>query len=84
MDYYVGECFFELSNYLNAIKSFNEAMKRDYNGSPILYKLAVSYYKENMYPEAISTFRSLIANYPKCPEYEQARYLLESIEKNVS
>ena len=84
-----GDIYFELRNYRTAYKYFYEA-KNKIQGfqasceyAQYDYRVAVIFYKQNNYREAIANFKNAYKNYYQC-QYDFARYFrMQEINNDI-
>lgn len=78
--YYIGESYFQLNEYKNAIAYFKESAelysKADYMPNLMLHT-AISFEKSNDKENAQQFFQALVAKYPDSPEAAKAKKFLK-------
>ena len=76
----IGDSYFELGEYKNAIKYFNKSYKINYNIKP-LFKIGKSYQKLDDTKNAIKYFRNVLK---KNPDHVKSRIQLIKIYKQLN
>jgi len=84
--YYVGESFYGLKRYGDAIKAFDE-LAGTYPGAqanaPAQFKSGLAFMEMNDRPAAIARFQTVVTKYPETPEANLARKRLELLGASV-
>ncbi len=70
----LGDAFYALKKYPDAIRYYELASASDRGGDYALYQIANSYYRSEQTYEAVQTFRRLLRMYPQSRLREQAMY----------
>jgi TolA-binding protein len=70
----VGDAYYALKQYRDAIRFYELASASDRGGDYALYQIANSYYRSEQTYEAVQTFRRLLRLYPQSRLREQAMY----------
>lgn len=70
----LGDAFYALRKYPDAIRYYELASASDRGGDYALYQIANSYYRSEQTYEAVQTFRRLLRMYPQSRLREQAMY----------
>ena len=80
----VGDAYYALGDYRNAIKFYNQAIGAEPGGDYAMFQVANSYYRSNRTFEAVSNFRRMLRIYPYSKLREQAQYNVAYIYLNTS
>ncbi len=70
----IGDAYYALKKYSDAIRFYELASASDRGGDYALYQIANSYYRSEQTYEAVQTFRRLLRMYPQSRLREQAMY----------
>jgi len=70
----LGDSYYALKQYDDAIKYYQKAVGSDRGGDYALYQIANSYYRSDQSYEAVTTLRKLLKMYPSSSLKEQAQY----------
>lgn len=70
----IGDAYYALKQYRDAIRFYELASAADRGGDYALYQIANSYYRSEQTYEAVQTFRRLLRMYPQSRLREQAMY----------
>lgn len=70
----IGDAYYALKQYRDAIRFYELASATDRGGDYALYQIANSYYRSEQTYEAVQTFRRLLRMYPQSRLREQAMY----------
>jgi TolA-binding protein len=70
----LGDAYYALKQYPNAIRYYELASASDRGGDYALYQIANSYYRSEQTYEAVQAFRRLLRMYPQSRLREQAMY----------
>lgn len=70
----IGDAYYALKQYREAIRFYELASASDRGGDYALYQIANSYYRSDQTYEAVQTFRRLLRMYPQSRLREQAMY----------
>ncbi len=80
----VGDAYYALGRYSDAMKYYNQAIGAEPGGDYAMFQVGNSYYRANRTFEAVSTFRRLLRIYPFSRLREQAQYNIAYIYLNTS
>ena len=80
----IGDAFYALGRYRNAIASYNEAIGAEPGGDYAMFQIANSYYRAGRTFEAVSNFRKMLRIYPFSRLREQAQYNVAYIYLNTN
>ena len=80
----IGDAYYALGDYRNAIRFYNEAIGAEPGGDYAMFQVANSYYRSNRTFEAVSNFRRMLRIYPFSRLREQAQYNVAYIYLNTS
>ncbi len=80
----VGDAYYALGDYRNAITFYNKAIGAEPGGDYAMFQVANSYYRSNRTFEAVSNFRRMLRIYPFSRLREQAQYNVAYIYLNTS
>ncbi len=70
----IGDAYYALKDYDNAISYYQKAESSKDGGDYALYQIANSYYRNNQSYEAVTTLRNLLSKYPNSSLAQQAQY----------
>ncbi len=70
----IGDSYYAMKEYPQAIQYYNEVVGSDPGGDYALYQIANSYYRSDQSYEAVTTLRKLLKMYPNSSLREQAQY----------
>ena len=79
----IGDAYYAISDYDNAISYYQEAIGADPGGDYAMYQMANSYYRDEETYEAVKTFRRFMRIYPYSQFVEQAQYNIAYIYLNT-
>ncbi|WP_018128256.1 tetratricopeptide repeat protein [Balneola vulgaris] len=79
----IGDSYYALGDYRNAIRFYNKAIGADPGGDYAMFQVANSYYRSGRTFEAVSTFRRVLRIYPFSRLREQAQYNVAYIYLNT-
>jgi TolA-binding protein len=80
----IGDAYYALGDYRNAIQFYNKAIGAEPGGDYAMFQVANSYYRSNRTFEAVSNFRRMLRIYPFSRLREQAQYNVAYIYLNTS
>ncbi|MFV1883266.1 MAG: tetratricopeptide repeat protein [Balneola sp.] len=80
----IGDAYYALGDYRNAIQFYNQAIGAEPGGDYAMFQVANSYYRSNRTFEAVSNFRRMLRIYPFSRLREQAQYNVAYIYLNTS
>lgn len=80
----IGDAYYALGDYRNAIRFYNQAIGAEPGGDYAMFQVANSYYRSNRTFEAVSNFRRMLRIYPFSNLREQAQYNVAYIYLNTS
>lgn len=80
----IGDAYYALGEYRNAIQFYNLAIGAEPGGDYAMFQVANSYYRSNRTFEAVSNFRRMLRIYPFSRLREQAQYNVAYIYLNTS
>ncbi|MEX0845784.1 MAG: tetratricopeptide repeat protein [Balneolaceae bacterium] len=80
----IGDAYYALGNYREAIASYNKAIGADPGGDYAMFQVANSYYRAGRTFEAVSNFRKTLRIYPFSRLREQAQYNIAYIYMNTN
>ncbi|GAB5409816.1 MAG: hypothetical protein BalsKO_21810 [Balneolaceae bacterium] len=80
----IGDAYYALGDYRNAIRFYNQAIGAEPGGDYAMFQVANSYYRSNRTFEAVSNFRRMLRIYPYSRLKEQAQYNVAYIYLNTS
>ena len=80
----IGDAYYALGEYRDAISFYNKAIGAEPGGDYAMFQVANSYYRSNRTFEAVSNFRRMLRIYPYSPLKEQAQYNVAYIYLNTS
>ena len=80
----IGDAYYALGDYRNAIRFYNQAIGAEPGGDYAMFQVANSYYRSNRTFEAVSNFRRMLRIYPFSRLREQAQYNVAYIYLNTS
>lgn len=80
----IGDAYYALGDYRNAIQFYNQAIGAEPGGDYAMFQVANSYYRANRTFEAVSNFRRMLRIYPFSTLREQAQYNVAYIYLNNS
>ncbi|MCG8374040.1 MAG: tetratricopeptide repeat protein, partial [Balneolales bacterium] len=80
----IGDAYFALGQYQQAIRFYNQAIGAEPGGDYAMFQVANSYYRANRTFEAVSNFRRMLRIYPFSQLREQAQYNVAYIYLNTS
>ncbi len=79
----IGDAYYAISDYDNAISYYQEAIGAEPGGDYAMYQMANSYYRDEQTYEAVTTFRRFLRIYPYSQFVEQAQYNIAYIYLNT-
>lgn len=79
----IGDAYYAISDYENAISYYQEAIGAEPGGDYAMYQMANSYYRDEQTYEAVTTFRRFLRIYPYSQFVEQAQYNIAYIYLNT-
>ncbi|MAO63716.1 MAG: hypothetical protein CL666_01820 [Balneola sp.] len=80
----IGDAYYALGEYRNAISSYNQAIGAEPGGDYAMFQIANSYYRAGRTFEAVSNFRKTLRIYPFSRLREQAQYNIAYIYLNTN
>ena len=80
----IGDAYYALADYRNAIRFYNQAIEAEAGGDYAMFQVANSYYRSDRTFEAVSNFRRMLRVYPNSRLREQAQYNIAYIYLNNS
>lgn len=80
----IGDAYYALGEYRNAIESYNKAIGAEPGGDYAMFQVANSYYRMGRTFDAVSTFRRMLRIYPFSRMREQAQYNIAYIYLNTN
>lgn len=80
----IGDAYYALGDYRNAIRFYNQAIGSEPGGDYAMFQVANSYYRSNRTFEAVSNFRKMLRIYPFSKLREQSQYNISYIYLNTS
>ena len=80
----IGDAYYALGEYREAIQFYNGAIGAEPGGDYAMFQVANSYYRSNRTFEAVSNFRRMLRIYPFSRLREQAQYNVAYIYLNTS
>lgn len=80
----IGDAYYALGNYQEAIASYNKALGAEPGGDYAMFQIANSYYRAGRTFEAVSNFRKTLRVYPFTRLREQAQYNIAYIYLNTN
>lgn len=80
----IGDAYYALGDYRNAIRFYNQAIGAEPGGDYAMFQVANGYYRSNRTFEAVSNFRRMLRIYPFSRLREQAQYNVAYIYLNTS
>ncbi|WP_290960657.1 tetratricopeptide repeat protein [Gracilimonas sp.] len=80
----VGDAYYALGQYRQAIASYNQAIGAEPGGDYAMFQIANSYYRAGRTFEAVSNFRKMLRIYPFSRLREQAQYNVAYIYLNTN
>jgi TolA-binding protein len=80
----IGDAFYALGQYREAIASYNNAIGAEPGGDYAMFQIANSYYRAGRTFEAVSNFRKTLRIYPFSRLREQAQYNIAYIYLNTN
>jgi TolA-binding protein len=80
----IGDAYYALGDYRNAIRFYNQAVGAEPGGDYAMFQVANSYYRSSRTFEAVSNFRRMLRIYPFSRLREQAQYNVAYIYLNTS
>lgn len=80
----IGDAYYALGEYRNAISSYNEAIGAEPGGDYAMFQIANSYYRAGRTFDAVSNFRKTLRIYPFSRLREQAQYNIAYIYLNTN
>lgn len=80
----VGDAYYALGQYRQAIASYNKAIGAEPGGDYAMFQIANSYYRAGRTFEAVSNFRKMLRIYPFSRLREQAQYNVAYIYLNTN
>jgi TolA-binding protein len=80
----IGDAYYALGNYRQAIASYNQAIGAEPGGDYAMFQIANSYYRAGRTFEAVSNFRKTLRIYPFSRLREQAQYNIAYIYLNTN
>ncbi|WP_445666735.1 tetratricopeptide repeat protein [Fodinibius sp. AD559] len=79
----IGDAYYAISDYENAISYYQEAIGAEPGGDYAMYQMANSYYRDEQTYEAVTTFRRFLRIYPYSQFVEQTQYNIAYIYLNT-
>ena len=79
----IGDSYYALGQYQNAISYYQEAIGAEPGGDYAMFQIANSYYRNEQTYEAVTTFRKFLRIYPYSRLKEQAQYNIAYIYLNT-
>jgi tetratricopeptide (TPR) repeat protein len=80
----IGDAYYALGNYREAIESYNKAIGAEPGGDYAMFQVANSYYRAGRTFDAVSNFRKTLRIYPFSRIREQAQYNIAYIYLNTN
>lgn len=80
----IGDAYYALGNYREAIASYQKAIGAEPGGDYAMFQIANSYYRAGRTFEAVSNFRKTLRIYPFSKLREQAQYNIAYIYLNTN
>lgn len=80
----IGDAYYALGEYRQAIESYNQAIGAEPGGDYAMFQIANSYYRAGRTFEAVSNFRKTLRIYPFSRLREQAQYNIAYIYLNTN
>ncbi len=80
----IGDAYYALGDYRNAIRFYNKAIGAEPGGDYAMFQVANSYYRSNRTFQAVDNFRKMLRIYPFSKLREQAQYNIAYIYLNNS
>lgn len=80
----IGDAYYAIGNYREAIASYNKAIGAEPGGDYAMFQIANSYYRAGRTFEAVSNFRKTLRIYPFSRLREQAQYNIAYIYLNTN
>ncbi|MDR9419506.1 tetratricopeptide repeat protein [Gracilimonas sp.] len=80
----IGDAYYAIGNYREAIESYNKAIGAEPGGDYAMFQVANSYYRAGRTFDAVSTFRRTLRIYPFSRLREQAQYNIAYIYLNTN
>lgn len=80
----IGDAFYALGEYRDAIENYNKAIGADPGGDYAMFQVANSYYRSGRTFEAVTNFRKMLRIYPFSRLREQAQYNIAYIYLNTN
>jgi TolA-binding protein len=80
--FWIGQIYFLQNDYLSAINEFNKVLtyKNSNKSSNSIYKIGLCFTKLNNNKEAISSFETIINNYPKSKYFNKSNEFLLNLK----
>lgn len=78
----IGDSYYAISDYSNAIAYYNKAIGAEPGGDYAMFQIGNSYYRSEQNYEAVTTFRKFLRIYPYSRLREQAQYNIAYIYLN--
>jgi len=79
----IGDSYYALGNYSNAIEYYQKAVGAEPGGDYAMFQIANSYYRDEQTYQAVTTFRKFLRIYPYSRLREQAQYNIAYIYLNT-
>ncbi|NGP89616.1 tetratricopeptide repeat protein [Aliifodinibius halophilus] len=79
----IGDSYYAISDYENAIKYYQQAIGAEPGGDYAMFQVANSHYRNEQTYEAVTTFRRFLRIYPYSRLREQAQYNIAYIYLNT-
>lgn len=79
----IGDSYYAISDYENAISYYQEAIGAEPGGDYAMFQIANSHYRNDQTYEAVTTFRKFLRIYPYSQLREQAQYNIGYIYLNT-
>lgn len=80
----IGDAYYAIGNYREAIESYNRAIGAEPGGDYAMFQVANSYYRAGRTFDAVSNFRKTLRIYPFSRLREQAQYNIAYIYLNTN
>ena len=80
--FWIGQIYFLKNDYLSAINEFNKVLsyKNNNKSADSIYKIGLCFIKLNNIKDAISSFESIINNYPKSKYFNKSNEFLLNLK----
>ncbi len=79
----IGDAYFALGDYSNAMSTYREVLGAEPGGDYALFQIANSYYRSDQTYDAVTTFRRFLEEYPNSQLSQQAQYNIAYIYLNT-